>query len=105
MNTPQLTTTASIERYHAPSGNRDNDKFRGTCAVCPWTGTVWHSNRTVEGRQMAQRDAEDHATTHKMVECRECKGLGVIPAGIDREAGRDPGRDCWKCGGYGEHIR
>lgn len=39
------------------------------------------------------------------VECRECNGTGQIPAGIDREAGRDPGRDCWKCHGYGEHIR
>lgn len=40
-----------------------------------------------------------------MVECRVCNGNGQIPAGIDREAGRDPGRDCWKCHGYGEHIR
>jgi DnaJ-class molecular chaperone len=39
------------------------------------------------------------------VKCRECNGTGQIPAGIDREAGRDPGRDCWKCHGYGEHIR
>lgn len=39
------------------------------------------------------------------VTCLVCKGNGQIPAGIDREAGRDPGRDCWKCHGYGEHIR
>lgn len=44
-------------------------------------------------------------TRADMVECRECNGTGVIPAGIDREAGRDPGRDCWKCHGYGEHTR
>jgi hypothetical protein len=45
------------------------------------------------------------ASAAAMVECRECGGTGQIPAGIDREAGRDPGRDCWKCHGYGEHIR
>lgn len=49
-----------------------------------------------------------HSTTTEQadkVECRECGGTGVIPAGVDREAGRDPGRDCWKCHGYGEHTR
>jgi len=49
--------------------------------------------------------AEVARTRSTMVECRECNGLGVIAAGIDPEAGRDPGRDCWRCNGYGEHIR
>jgi len=51
--------TASVERYSAPSGNRDADMFRATCA-CGWKSLAWHSNRTIEGRALAERDATEH---------------------------------------------
>lgn len=51
--------TATVERYHAPSGNRDADYFKAVCLVCNWQG-VLYSNRTVEGRACARRDAAQH---------------------------------------------
>ena len=55
--------TAIVVRYGASSGNRDHDYFRPECGECGWTGAMY-SNRTIEGRQLANRDAVDHNTTH-----------------------------------------
>lgn len=52
--------TASVDRYRTPSGNRDEDRFRATCSACGWTSLAWHSNRTIEGRRLAERDAKEH---------------------------------------------
>jgi hypothetical protein len=51
--------TAEARRLHAPSGNRDNDYWQAECS-CGWTSSAVHSNRTVEGRALADRDAADH---------------------------------------------
>lgn len=51
--------TATVKRHKAPSGNRDNDYFQAVCS-CEWSGGM-HSNRTVEGRSLAERDRDDHA--------------------------------------------
>lgn len=51
---------SSVRRHHAPSGNRDHDYFRAECTSCDWTARAMHSNRTIEGRALAQRDADDH---------------------------------------------
>lgn len=51
--------TAKVERYNAPSGNRDADMFRAACS-CGWKSLGWHSNRTVEGKRLALRDAKQH---------------------------------------------
>lgn len=50
--------TTTVTRLRAPSGNRDNDYFQPTC-TCGWKGAT-HSNRTIEGRRLAHRDAEAH---------------------------------------------
>jgi len=49
---------AEVRRLAAASGNRDNDYFRAQCS-CGWKGSP-HSNRTVEGRRLAERDARNH---------------------------------------------
>lgn len=54
------TTTATVDRYRTPSGNRDEDRFRAICAACGWKSLAWYSNRTVEGRRLAERDAKEH---------------------------------------------
>jgi len=51
---------ATVERYRAPSGNRDEDRFRAVHAACGWRSLGWHSNRTIEGRGLAERDAREH---------------------------------------------
>jgi hypothetical protein len=51
---------ATVERYRAPSGNRDEDRFRAVCNSCDWKSLGWHSNRTIEGRRLAERDAAQH---------------------------------------------
>ena len=53
------TDTAAVERLRAPSGNTDHDHFRAGCSQCGWKGSP-HSNRTVEGRRLAERDASQH---------------------------------------------
>jgi len=52
--------TATVERYRTPSGNRGEDRFRAVHAACGWRSLAWHSNRTVEGRRLAERDATQH---------------------------------------------
>lgn len=52
------TAQATVKRLPAPSGNRDNDYFQPVCA-CGWKGALY-SNRTVEGRTIAQRAASEH---------------------------------------------
>ena len=54
-----MTPKARVVRLSAPSGNRDADHFRPTCPHCGWSG-VHYSNRTIEGRRLAERDAERH---------------------------------------------
>lgn len=54
-----LGSAAHVERYRSPSGNPDHDYWLPRCPKCPWTG-AYYSNRTIEGRSLAQRDAEDH---------------------------------------------
>ena len=48
-----------VVRYFAPSGNTDADYFSPRCDVCGWSG-AFHSNRTIEGRRIAERQATDH---------------------------------------------
>lgn len=54
---------ALVVRLWAPSGNRDNDYFQPLCGECNWRGATY-SNRTIEGRQLAERDTFDHNQTH-----------------------------------------
>lgn len=49
---------ARVVRIAAKSGNRDNDYFRAVCP-CGWKGSP-HSNRTAEGRRLADRDVAQH---------------------------------------------
>lgn len=52
--------SAAALRLPAPSGNRDADYFRASCSSCGWESKALYSNRTVEGRALAERDAADH---------------------------------------------
>lgn len=54
------TVTATVTRLTAPSGNPDADRFQAACAACGWVDPALYSNRTVEGRRLAHRDAEQH---------------------------------------------
>lgn len=56
--TNTATAAATVKRHPAPSGNRYADYFRPECP-CGWRG-AFHSNRTIEGRKLAERDAADH---------------------------------------------
>lgn len=56
---PDPGRTATAVRISAPSGNRDNDYWQAQCSSCSWKGSS-HSNRTVEGKSLAERDAEQH---------------------------------------------
>lgn len=90
MNTPHATTEK------CPASGRTaawcTDETHATCVVGIAAGIA------VDRKVAAELDSDK-------VECRECNGTGVIAAGVDPETGRDAGRDCWKCGGYGEHVR
>lgn len=55
-----MTQNATVVRHRSPSGNRDADHFRAECSEHPEWSPAFHSNRTVEGRTLAQRDAEAH---------------------------------------------
>lgn len=55
----RTNATATAVRIKAPSGNRDNDHWQAACGACPWKGALY-SNRTVEGRTLADRDATGH---------------------------------------------
>lgn len=66
--------TATVRRIAAPSGNRDSDRFQATCP-CGWTAAAAHSNRTTEGRTLAERDAADHRCTPRALD-REVKLTG-----------------------------
>ena len=52
-------STTTVKRIAAPSGNRDNDYLRPECFTCGWRGALY-SNRTVEGRTLADRHASVH---------------------------------------------
>lgn len=54
-----MAETAVAHRIAAKSGNRDNDYWQAKCPACPWVGG-FHSNRTIEGRRLADRDAAGH---------------------------------------------
>lgn len=56
----RMTQTAVAHRIPAKSGNRDNDYWQAKCPQCPWVGG-FHSNRTIEGRTLAERDASEHS--------------------------------------------
>jgi len=45
-------------RIPAPSGNRDSDHWQAQCPF-GWKGAL-HSNRTIEGRRLAAREAQEH---------------------------------------------
>lgn len=49
----------AVKRHPAPSGNRDSDYFQAVCGGCGWSGGM-HSNRTIEGRGLADRDDAGH---------------------------------------------
>lgn len=51
--------SAQVVRQVAPSGNRDGDYFYAVCEAHEWAG-AFYSNRTVEGRTLADRDAAAH---------------------------------------------
>ena len=51
-------TSAVVVRLRAPSGNRDADYFQLQCS-CGWVGAAY-SNRTAEGRALAERHADEH---------------------------------------------
>ena len=95
MNTPQITGTEKC-----PASGR-------TAAWCTdQTHATWGvgiaAGIAVDRKVTEETEA---AFADNVVVCKECDGLGVIPAGIDRESGRDPGRACWKFHGYREHTR
>lgn len=52
--------SAKVERISAPSGDRDADYFRARHDDCGWVDPAMYSNRTVEGRRLAQRNADEH---------------------------------------------
>ena len=51
--------TTTVNRISAPSGNRDNDYWQAACSACPWQSALY-SNRTIEGRTLAERDRTEH---------------------------------------------
>lgn len=51
-------TEAAAVRIPGNSGNRDYDHFQPQCS-CGWRGALY-SNRTIEGRRLAARDASQH---------------------------------------------
>jgi hypothetical protein len=51
------TLTATVKR-HRRGGMGDNDYFQALCS-CGWKGAP-NSNRTIEGRKLAERDARNH---------------------------------------------
>lgn len=51
---------ATVRRIFAPSGNRDADYFQAVCPEHPSWISGTHSNRSVEGRSLADRDRDDH---------------------------------------------
>lgn len=56
----QATTVATAVRIPAKSGNRDNDYWQAKCGDCGWVDPALYSNRTIEGRELAQRNAAEH---------------------------------------------
>lgn len=77
--------TAYVNRLWAPSGNRDADHFQATCLACGWTGAA-HSNRTVEGRGLAERDTAQHNDARHTVPLRTIRVGGTFA--IDGARGR-----------------
>jgi len=53
------TAIARVKRHRAPSGNRDADYFQPVCDACGWEDANY-SNRTVEGRSLAEKRAAEH---------------------------------------------
>lgn len=51
---------ATVKRHRAPSDNRDADYFQAVCSECGWKDPAMYSNRTVEGRTLAERNAKEH---------------------------------------------
>lgn len=73
-------SAATVERQFAPSGNRDADYFQPKCAKCGWEGAPY-SNRTIEGRQLAERDADAH----------RCRGRGSrTTSTVENATGAEP---------------
>lgn len=58
-----LSGQARLVRISAPSGDRDADRWQGQCP-CGWKGAA-HSNRTVEGRSLGERDVREHVCAPK----------------------------------------
>lgn len=61
MNVTDILHVSNVKRHAAPSGNRDNDWFQAECS-CDWKSQALHSNRTIEGYELAERDARDHTS-------------------------------------------
>ena len=59
LDEPAPTARARVKRHRAPSGNRDADYFQPVCEACGWEGASY-SNRTVEGRTLAEKHAAEH---------------------------------------------
>lgn len=53
-------TVAVAVRLPAQSGNHDNDYWQAQHAACGWKDTARYSNRTIEGRTLAERNAAEH---------------------------------------------
>ena len=54
-----------LKKYLPPSGNTDNAMWYGKC-TCGWQ-SVMHSNRTAEGRMLADRDITYHKGQQSIV--------------------------------------
>lgn len=106
----------TVKRHRAPSGNRDADYFQAVC-TCGWPGGGVHSNRTVEGRRLAERDAADHQAAQHPSQAPACSAhssSGARPSSCMNCASAKPAQDLldpealtsdWlKCVGCGEPV-
>jgi membrane protease subunit (stomatin/prohibitin family) len=80
--------TASIARRRVPGTNRDYDLWFAVCHECGWRSDYF-SNRTIQGRQVAQDRADSHRCKTSREEpamkrsdlhaCTDCGGP-LVPA-------------------------
>lgn len=55
--------TVTVQQSGRADGSRDPGHVIAACS-CGWRG-VLHSTRTVEGHDLAERDADDHRYAHE----------------------------------------
>lgn len=76
MGMTQTTATTTHEARLQKHGKGDAAYFRGAC-TCGWHAVAWNSNRTVEGRRLAARDARDHVAAATRARCTVEGAAGV----------------------------